>query len=88
MGAVNLEVQMGHTEFSVEFLVLDINTIYNLLLRRPWIHMARAVQSTLHQSMKFVWKDQDLVIHGEWSFSNRYAPIVNEVSRGCDFYTV
>ena len=88
IGAVNLDIQMGLAEFNVEFQVLDINTNYNLLLGRPFIHMAGAMPSTLHQLMKFVWKDQELVIHGEGSHSDGYAPIVREVSRGCDFYTV
>ncbi|KAK4722188.1 hypothetical protein R3W88_012421 [Solanum pinnatisectum] len=88
LDTVNLDIQMGPAEFKVEFQVLDINTSYNLLLGRPFIHMAGAVPSTLHQLMKFVWKHQELVIYGEGSHSNRYAPIVDDVSRGCDFYTV
>ncbi|XP_015164081.1 uncharacterized protein [Solanum tuberosum] len=79
LGAVNLDIQMGPAEFNVKFQVLSINTSYNLLLGRPFIHMAGVVPSTLHQLMKFVWKDQELVIHGEGSHSNRYAPIVDEV---------
>ena len=79
IGAVNLDIQVGPAEFNVEFQVLDINTSYNLLLGRPFIHMAGVVPSTLHQLMKFVWKDQELVIYGEGSHSNRYAPIVDEV---------
>ncbi|KAK4730385.1 hypothetical protein R3W88_023373 [Solanum pinnatisectum] len=75
LGAVNLDIQMGPAEFKVEFQVLDINTSYNLLLRRSFIHMVGAVPSTLHQLMKFVWKDQELVIYGEGSQSNGYAPI-------------
>ncbi|KAK4728995.1 hypothetical protein R3W88_021983 [Solanum pinnatisectum] len=88
LGAVNLDIQVGPADFNVEFQVLDINTSYNLLLGRPFIHMAGAVSSTLHQIMKFVWKNQELVIYGEGSHSNRYAPIVDDVSQGCDFYTV
>ncbi|KAK4738129.1 hypothetical protein R3W88_001826 [Solanum pinnatisectum] len=88
LAAVNLDVQIGPAEFKVEFQVLDINTSYNLFLGRPFIHMAGAVPSTLHQLMKFVWKDQELVIYGEGSHSNEYAPIVDNISRGCDFYTV
>ncbi|KAK4726780.1 hypothetical protein R3W88_031697 [Solanum pinnatisectum] len=87
LGAVNLDVQIGPAEFKIEFQVLDINTSYNLLLGRPFIHMAGAVPSTLHQLMKFIWKDQELVIYGEGSHSNRYAPIVDNISRGYDFYT-
>jgi len=56
IGVVNLDIQMGHAEFNVEFQVLDINISYNLL-GRPVIHRAGAVPSTLHQLMKFVWKD-------------------------------
>ncbi|KAK4733568.1 hypothetical protein R3W88_007829 [Solanum pinnatisectum] len=88
LGAVNLDIQMGPAEFNVEFQVLDINTSYNLLLGRPFTHTAGVVPSTLHQLMKFVWKDQELVICNEGSNSNGYAPIVDDVSRGCDFYTV
>ena len=65
LGTVNLIIQMGLEEFSAQFQVLDINTSYNLLLRRSFIHMAGAVSSTLHQMMKLVWKNEELVIHGE-----------------------
>ena len=40
LGAVNLTIQMGPVEFSAQFQVLDIDTSYNLLLGRPFIHMA------------------------------------------------
>ncbi|XP_049358620.1 uncharacterized protein LOC125823271 [Solanum verrucosum] len=42
LGAVNLDIQVGPTDFNVEFEVLDINISYNLLLGRPFIHMAEA----------------------------------------------
>ena len=38
--------------------------------------------------MKFVWQDQELVIHGEGIQPSGHAPIIDEVSRGTDFYTV
>ena len=50
--------------------------------------MDGVVPSTLHQMMKLVWKDQELVIHGEWSRSGKQEPIIDEVSRGTNFYTV
>ncbi|XP_069142936.1 uncharacterized protein [Solanum lycopersicum] len=56
LGAVNLTLQMGPVEFGAQFQVLDIDTSYNLLLGRPFIHMAEAVPSTLHQMMKLVGK--------------------------------
>ncbi|XP_070022242.1 uncharacterized protein [Nicotiana sylvestris] len=50
---INLFLQMGPTWFGVEFQVLDILASYNLLLGRPWIHVAGVVPSTLHQAVKF-----------------------------------
>ncbi|XP_069150342.1 uncharacterized protein [Solanum lycopersicum] len=61
---------------------------YNLLLGRPFIHMDGVVPFTLHQMMKLVWKNEELVIHGKGSHSDRQVPIMDEVSRGTYFYTV
>ena len=46
------------------------------------------MSSTLHQMMKLVWKDEELVIHGEGIHSGRQTPIIDEVSRGTNFFTV
>ena len=45
-----------------EFIVMDINPYYNCLLGRPWIHMADAVPSTLHQKVKFVVEKNLIII--------------------------
>ena len=37
---------------------MDISPSYNYLLGRPWIHIAGAVPSTLHQKIKFVIEEQ------------------------------
>ena len=79
---------MGPAEFSAHFQVLDIDTSYNLLLGRPFIHMAGAVPFTWHWMMKLVWKNEELVIHGEGSHSERQMVIIDEISQGTDFYTV
>ena len=71
LGVVNLTLQTGPAEFEAKFQVLDIDTSYNLLLGRPFIHMDGAVPSTLHQMMKMVWKNEELVILGERSHSGK-----------------
>ena len=38
--------------------------------------------------MKLVWKDEDSVIHGKGNHCDRQTPIIDEVSRGTDFYKV
>ncbi|XP_069149116.1 uncharacterized protein [Solanum lycopersicum] len=87
LGAVSLIIQMGPAEFEAKFQVLDIDTSYNLLLGRPFIHMAGAIPSTLHQVMKLVWRNEELVIHGERSHSGKQVPILDETPQTSDFYT-
>ncbi|XP_070020753.1 uncharacterized protein [Nicotiana sylvestris] len=52
-------------DFEVIFQVLDMDTSYNFLLGRPWIHTAGAVPSTLHQMIKFEHENKEIVVHGE-----------------------
>ena len=80
-----MTIKMGPVEFRPQFQVLDIGTSYNLLQGRPFIHMAGAVPSTLHQMMKLVWKNKELVIHGKGSHDGRHILIINEISLGTDF---
>ena len=80
LGAINLVILLCPAEFSAQFQVLDIDTSYNLILGRTFIYMAGVVPSTLNQMMKLVWKNGEMVIHGEGSHSGRQAPIIDEVS--------
>ncbi|XP_070015650.1 uncharacterized protein [Nicotiana sylvestris] len=65
VGDIVLELTIGPVEFTIEFQVLDVAVSYNLLLRRHWIHDAKAVLSTLHQMVKFEWDRHEIVVHGE-----------------------
>ncbi|XP_075096364.1 uncharacterized protein LOC142174464 [Nicotiana tabacum] len=65
IGEIDLVLTIGPVNFEVTFQVLDMDTSYNLLLGRPWIHAAGAVLSTLHQMLKFEHEDQEIVVHGE-----------------------
>ena len=38
--------------------------------------------------MKLLWKNEEFVIHGEGSYLGRKVPIIDEILRGTDFYTV
>lgn len=59
---VNLIIQMGPAKLNVEFQVLDINTSYNLLLGRSFIHMVGIAPSTLHRLMNF-FLERARIIH-------------------------
>ncbi|XP_019252806.1 PREDICTED: uncharacterized protein LOC109231613 [Nicotiana attenuata] len=65
IGDIMLELTIGLVEFTMEFQVLDVAVSYNLLLGRPWIHVAKAVPSSLHQMAKFKWDRQEIVVHGD-----------------------
>ncbi|XP_070047500.1 uncharacterized protein [Nicotiana tomentosiformis] len=65
IGEIELTMTIGPVDFNIVFQVLDMETSYNFLLGRPWIHMARAVPSTLHQMVKFEYDMQEVIVHGE-----------------------
>ncbi|XP_069150857.1 uncharacterized protein [Solanum lycopersicum] len=65
IGEITLDMLIGPVTFPIAFQILDIPSSYNLLLGRPWIHMAGAVPSTHHQCLKFEWDYEEAVVHGE-----------------------
>ena len=65
IGEIEIEMHIGPCTFNVEFLVMVISSSYNCLLGRPWIHVAEAVPSTLHQKIKFVTEGQLVCIAAE-----------------------
>ncbi|XP_070013016.1 uncharacterized protein [Nicotiana sylvestris] len=62
---IDLILTIGPMDFEVTFQVLDMDTSYNFLLRRPWIHTAGAIPSTLHQMVKCEHEYQEIVVYGE-----------------------
>ena len=38
--------------FTANFQVIKVDSPYNMLLGRPWLHVASAIASTLHQRLK------------------------------------
>lgn len=69
------------------FQVLDMDTSYNFLLGRPWIHAAGAVPSTLHQMVKFKHENQEIIVHREDELSIYRNPSVPcpEARKGSEY---
>lgn len=44
---------------------MDINPAYSCLLGRPWIHAAGAYTSMLHQKLKYLIDDKQVIVCGE-----------------------
>ncbi|XP_050889349.1 uncharacterized protein LOC127094571 [Lathyrus oleraceus] len=74
IGEVDFPICVGPHQFSIIFQVMDINPAYNYLLGRPWIHVAGAVTSTLHQRLKYLIDDKLVIVCGEEDL------LVNELS--------
>ncbi|XP_075097974.1 uncharacterized protein LOC107767021 [Nicotiana tabacum] len=86
IGEIELTMTIGPVDFNIVFQVLDMETSYNFLLGRPWIHMARAVPSTLHQMVKFECDGQEIIVHGEDDSSVYKDPSIPyiEAKEGCE----
>ncbi|XP_028088932.1 uncharacterized protein LOC114289402 [Camellia sinensis] len=53
VGKIILPVKVGSMTKLVEFWVLKVPSIYNIILGGAWFHAMRAVASTYHQVMRF-----------------------------------
>ena len=62
---VDLPIWVRLHQFTITFQIMDINPDYSCLLGRPWIHVAGAVTSTLHQKLKFMFEDNLAIVCGE-----------------------
>lgn len=65
IGEVDFPICVGPHQFTITFQVMEINLAYNCLLDRPWIHVAGAMTSTLHQKLKFMFKDKLVIVCSE-----------------------
>ena len=73
MSTLNTHVIIGPIKYSVFFQVRRIQSSFNLLLGRPWIHEAGAIPSSLHKKVKFIHEgliitiqyDKDVVTSSE-----------------------
>ena len=52
-GKIELAIGIGPLFFMVNFQVIKVDSLYNMLLGRPWLHAVSVVASTLHRRLKF-----------------------------------
>ena len=65
MGTLTTHVMIGPVRYSILFQVLRIQSSFNLLLGRPWIHEAGAIPSSLHQKVKFIHEGRIITIQSD-----------------------
>ena len=47
-GKIDLSVEIGPQAYNINFQVLRVDSPYNMLMGRPWLHTARVVPSSFH----------------------------------------
>ena len=62
---IELAIGIGPMIFMVNFQVIKVDSPYNMLLGRPWLHTAGAIASTLHRRLKFPSEDLLITIMAE-----------------------
>ena len=64
-------MQAGTNVIEVDFIVVDVFSPYTAIMGRPWLHSLGAVSSTLHQKIKYPFRDQVLEIVGSQSMARQ-----------------
>ena len=62
MGTLSTHVMIGPVKYSILFQVLRIQSSFNLVLGRPWIHEAGAIPSSFYQKLKFIHEGHIITI--------------------------
>ena len=64
-GEIKLAIGTGPMILMVNLQVIKVDSPYNMLLGRPWLHTAGAIASTLHRRLKFPSEDLLITIMAE-----------------------
>ena len=56
-GEIKLMIEIGLRSFMVNYQVIKVDSPYNLLLRRPSLHIAGVVLFTLYRRLRFISKN-------------------------------
>ena len=76
MGSLTTHVMIGSIRYFLFFHVLRIQSSFNLLLGRPWIHEAGVIPSSLHQKVKFIHKGRIIKIQSDKDVVTSSEPVL------------
>ena len=51
-------MQAGSEVVEVDFIVVDVYSLYTAIVAKPWLHALGAISSTLHLKVKYPLGDQ------------------------------
>ena len=58
-GQIRLSVKVGSEVVEVDFIVVNIYSLYMAIVAKPWLHALGVVFSTLHQKVKYPTRGAD-----------------------------
>ena len=76
MGTLTTHVMIGPVRYSILFQVLRIQSSFNLLFGRPWIHEAGVIPSSLHQKVKFIHEGRIITIQFDKDVVTSFEPVL------------
>ena len=65
-GEVTMQIPLKGISSKISFCVVDVESPYNALIGRPWLHGILGVASTFHQCIKFPHPSGVGIIKGDW----------------------
>lgn len=74
-GIISSPVRADPYNIITHFYVLDVGSPHNIILKRPWIHMMRAITSIYHQLVRYPTSDGPAGIRGEQEISQNCTAI-------------
>ena len=88
MGTLSTHVMIGPIRYSILFQVLRIQSSFNLLLGRPWIHEAGAIPSSVHQKLKFIHEGRIITIQSDKDVVTSFGPLLHISHSEDDLYLI
>ena len=76
MGTLTTHVMISPVRCSILFQVLRIQSFFNLLFGRPWIHEAGAIPSSPHQKVKFIHEGHIIMIQSDKDVVTSFEPVL------------
>ena len=58
-GQIRLPVKVGSEVVEVDFIMVNIYSLYMAIVAKPWLHALGVVFSTLHQKVKYPTRGAD-----------------------------
>ena len=86
MGTLNTHVMIGPVRYFILFHVLSIQSSFNMLLGRPWIHEAGAIPYSLHQKLKFIHEERIITIQSDRDVITSSEPMLHIIHNVDDLH--